>query len=127
MEKLWRLESMKISRFLWSVLVAFAAVALAAPQRVEAIIVDGRINGQTVSAGRGTITESNGLNRSGINSDGVSGSGINELDFNGQNFPHGPLSVTGASADFSAILGSQDTFNLATRWTPLGSSATLLC
>src|SRR5438045_1857173 len=126
MEKLWRLESMKISRFLWSVLVAFAAVALAAPQRVEAIIVDGRINGQTVSAGSGTITESNGLNSSGINSDGVSGSGINELDFNGQNFPHGPLSVTGATGDFIPVLGSQAMFNLAIRWTGSGSSVTIL-
>ena len=117
---------MKISKFLWSVLVVFAAVALIAPQQVEAIVVDGRINGQTMFAGSGTITESNGLNSSGINSDGVSGSGINELDFNGQNFPHGPLSVTGATGDFSPILGSQANFNLAIRWTGSGSSVTLL-
>src|SRR5437763_13079499 len=125
-KKLWRLETMKISKFLWSVLVVFAAVALIAPQQVEAIVVDGRINGQTMFAGSGTITESNGLNSSGINSDGVSGSGINELDFNGQNFPHGPLSVTGATGDFSPILGSQANFDLAIRWTGSGSSVTLL-
>jgi len=117
---------MKISKFLWSVLVVFAAVALIAPQQVEAIVVDGRINGQTMFAGSGTITESNGLNSSGINSDGVSGSGINELDFNGQNFPHGPLSVTGATGDFIPVLGSQAIFNLAIRWTGSGSSVTLL-
>ena len=117
---------MKISKFLWSVLVVFAAVALIAPQQVEAIVVDGRINGQTMFAGSGTITESNGLNSSGINSDGVSGSGINELDFNGQNFPHGPLSVTAATGDFIPVLGSQAIFNLAIRWTGSGSSVTLL-
>src|SRR5436190_19522494 len=125
-KKLWRLETMKISKFLWSVLVVFAAVALIAPQQVEAIVVDGRINGQTMFAGSGTITESNGLNSSGINSDGVSGSGINELDFNGQLFPHGPLSVTGATGDFIPVVGSQASFNLAIRWTGSGSSVTLL-
>ncbi len=117
---------MKISRFLWSVLVLSAAVALIAPQRVEAIIVDGRVGGETVLTGSGTITESSGINSSGLNSDGVSGSVIHELDFNGQSFPHGPLSVTGATDDFTPILGSQATFNLAIRWTGSGSSVTLL-
>src|SRR5256885_7504781 len=112
---------MKISKFLWSVLVLFATVALIAPQQVEAIIIDGRVSGQTVFSGSGTITES-----SGINSNGINGSGINELDFNGQNFPHGPLSVTGATGDFSPILGSQANFDLAIRWTGSGSSVTLL-
>ena len=112
---------MKISKFLWSVLVAFATVASIAPQQVEAIIVDGRVSGQTVFTGSGTITESNG-----ISSNGINGSGINELDFNGQLFPHGPLSVTGATDDFTPILGSQATFNLAIRWTGSGSSVTLL-
>src|SRR5437868_3941904 len=93
-QKLWRLETMKISKFVWSVLVAFATVASIAPQQVEAIIVDGRVSGQTVFSGSGTITESSGINSSGINSNGINGSGINdnvinELDFNGQNFPHG--------------------------------------
>ena len=87
---------MKISKFLWSVLVTFATVALIAPQQVEAIIVDGRVAGQIVLTGSGTITES-----SGISSNGINGSGINELDFNGQLFPHGPLSVTGATDDFA--------------------------
>ena len=112
---------MKISKFVWSVLVAFATVALIAPQQVEAIIVDGRVGGQIVFAGSGTITESNGLNSSGI-----SGSGINELDFNGQLFPHGPLSVTNATGDFIPVVGSQASFNLAIRWTGSGSSVTLL-
>src|SRR5437764_9992907 len=113
-QKLWRLETMKISKFLWSVLVVFATVASIAPQQVEAIIVDGRVSGQTVFTGSGTITESNGIssngisssgisssgisssgisssgiNSSGINSSGINSSGINELDFNGQFFPHG--------------------------------------
>src|SRR5258705_7002092 len=125
-QKLWRLKTMKISKFLWSVLVAFATVALIAPQQVEAIIVDGRVSGQTVFTGSGTITESNGLNSNGINSNGISGSVINELAFNGKNFPHGPLSVTGATGDFSPILGSQANFDLAIRWTGSGSSVTLL-
>ena len=112
---------MKISKFLLSVLVAFATVALIAPQQVEAIIVDGRVSGQIVFTGSGTISESNGLNSSGINS-----SGINELDFNGQFFPHGPLSVTNATGDFIPFLGSQANFNLAIRWTGSGSSVTLL-
>ena len=107
---------MKISKFLWSVLVVFATVALIAPQQVEAIIVDGRVNGQTVLTGSGTITESTGINST----------GINELDFNGQFFPHGPLSVTDATGDFIPILGSQAIFNLAIRWTGSGSSVTLL-
>ena len=47
---------MKISKFLWSVLVTFATVALIAPQQVEAIVVDGRINGQIKFTGSGTIT-----------------------------------------------------------------------
>ena len=112
---------MKISKFLWSVLVVFATVASIAPQQVEAIIVDGRVSGQTVLTGSGTITESTGINSSGVNSNG-----INELDFNGQLFPHGPLSVTGATGDFSPILGSQANFDLAIRWTGSGSSVTLL-
>jgi hypothetical protein len=125
-QKLWRLETMKISKFLWSVLVAFATIASIAPQQVEAIIVDGRVSGQTVFTGSGTITESNGLNSNGINSNGISGSVINELDFNGQNFPHGPLSVTGGTGDFIPFVGSQANFNLAIRWTGSGSSVTLL-
>ena len=112
---------MKISKFLWSILVVFAAVALIAPQQVEAIIVDGRVSGQTVFTGSGTITESNG-----ISSNGISSNGINELDFNGQFFPHGPLSVTNATGDFIPVLGSQAIFNLAIRWTGSGSSVTLL-
>ena len=123
MQKLWRLETMKISKFLWSVLVVFATVALIAPQQVEAIIVDGRISGQTVFSGSGTITESSGISSNGING---SGSGVNELDFNGQLFPHGPLSVTGATDDFAPVMGSQATFNLAIRWTGSGSSVTLV-
>ena len=107
---------MKISKFVWSVLVAFATVALIAPQQVEAIIIDGRINGQIVFTGSGTITESNGINSN----------GINELDFNGQNFPHGPLSVTNATGDFIPIVGSQANFNLPIRWTGSGSSVNLL-
>src|SRR6266404_7719282 len=120
-QKLRRLGTMKISKFVWSVLVAFAIVALIAPQQVEAIIVDGRINGQIEFTGSGTITESNGINSNGINSNG-----INELDFNGQFFPHGPLSVTSATGDFIPIVGSQANFNLAIRWTGSGSSVTLL-
>ena len=112
---------MKISKFLWSVLVVFAAVALIAPQQVEAIVVDGRVSGQTVLTGSGTITETTGTNSNGINSNG-----IHELDFNGQFFPHGPLSVTKATGDFIPIVGSQANFNLAIRWTGSGSSVTLL-
>jgi len=107
---------MKISKFVWSVLVAFATVALIAPQQVEAIIVDGRVNGQIQLTGSGTITESNGINSN----------GIHELDFNGQFFPHGPLSVTSATGDFIPIVGSQANFNLPIRWTGSGSSVTLL-
>src|SRR5438874_7168229 len=121
MQKLWRLETMKISKFLWSVLVVFAVVALIAPQQVEAIIVDGRVSGQTVLTGSGTITESTGINSSVVNS-----YGMNELDFNGQLFPHWPLSVTNATGDFIPVLGSQAIFNLAIRWTGSGSSVTLL-
>src|SRR5438046_7737327 len=117
---------MKISKFVWSVLVVFATVASIAPQQVEAIIVDGRVSGQTVFSGSGTITESSGINSNGINGSGINGNVTNELDFNGQNFPHGPLSVTGATGDFSPILGSQANFDLAIRWTGSGSSATLL-
>jgi hypothetical protein len=112
---------MKISKFLWSVLVVFATVALIAPQQVEAIVVDGRIKGQIVFTGSGTITESNGINSNGINSNG-----INELEFNGQNFPHGPLSVTDATGDFIPIVGSQANFDLPIRWTGSGSSVNLL-
>src|SRR5438270_3467701 len=120
-QKLRRLETMKISKFVWSVVVAFATVASIAPQQVEAIIVDGRVSGQSVLTGSGTITESSGISSSGINS-----TGINELDFNGQFFPHGPLSVTNATGDFTPFLGSQAIFNLAIRWTGSGSSVTLL-
>ena len=125
-QKLRKLETMKISKFVWSVLVAFATVALIAPQQVEAIIVDGRVSGQLTLTGSGTITESSGINSNGINGSGINGNVINELDFNGQNFPHGPLSVTGATGDFSPILGSQANFDLAIRWTGSGSSVTLL-
>src|SRR5438477_5526162 len=117
---------MKISKFLWSVLVAFATVALIAPQQVEAIIVDGRVSGQTTFTGSGTITESSGISSSGISSSGINSNGTNELDFNGQFFPHGPLSVTSATGDFIPIMGSQAKFNLAIRWTGIGSSVTLL-
>ena len=113
---------MKISKFLWSVLVAFPTVALIAPQQVEAIIIDGRVGGNVVLTGSGTINENTGINSNGING----GSGIHELDFNGQLFPHGPLSVTGATDDFTPILGSQAIFDLAIRWTGSGSSVTLL-
>ena len=112
---------MKISKFLWSVLVGFATVPLIAPQQVEAIIVDGRVGGQSVLTGSGTITPGSGINSSGINSNV-----IHELDFNGQLFPHGPLSVTGATDDFTPILGSQAIFDLAIQWTGSGSSVTLL-
>src|SRR6187397_2165332 len=107
MQKLWRLETMKISKFLWSVLVAFAAVALIAPQQVEAIVVDGRIKGQIQFTGSGTVTESSGINSN----------GINELEFNGEDFPHGPLSVTNATGDFIPAMGSQANFDLPIRWT----------
>ena len=107
---------MKISKFLWSVLVVFATVALIAPQQVEAIVVDGRIKGQIQFTGSGTITESNGINSN----------GINELDFNGQIFPHGPLSVTNATGDFIPTVDSQAIFDLPIRWTGSGSSVTLL-
>jgi hypothetical protein len=119
-QNLWRLETMKISKILWSVLLLFAAVALILPQQVEAIIVDGRVGGQTTLTGSGTIPGSTEISSSAVSN------GINELDFNGQFFPHGPLSVTGATDDFIPILGSQATFNLAIRWTGSGSSVTLL-
>src|SRR6266516_33141 len=125
-QKLRKLETMKISKFVWSVLVAFATVALIAPQQVEAIIVDGRVSGQTTFTGSGTITESSGISSSGISSSGINSNGTNELDFNGQFFPHGPLSVTSAIGDFIPIMGSQANFNLAIRWTGSGSSVTLL-
>jgi hypothetical protein len=115
-QKLRRLETMKISKFVWSVLVAFATVALIAPQQAEAVIVDGRVNGQIQLTGSGTITESTGINSN----------GINRLDFNGENFPHGPLSVTNATGDFIPTVGSQANFNLPIRWTGSGSSVTLL-
>jgi len=101
--------------------LVITTVALIAPQLVEAIIIDGRAKGQIELTGSGTITESTGINRTGINS-----TGINELDFNGQFFPHGPLSVTNATGDFIPIAGSQAIFNLAIRWTGSGSSVTLL-
>ena len=112
---------MKISKFVWSVLVAFATVALIAPQQVEAIIIDGKVKGRIELTGSGTITESTGINSTGINSNG-----INKLDFNGENSPHGPLSVTNATGDFIPIVGSQANFNLAIQWTGSGSSVTLL-
>jgi hypothetical protein len=112
---------MKISKFVWSVLVAFATVALIAPHQVEAIIIDGRIKGHIELTGSGTITESTGINSNGINSNG-----IKELDFNGIFFPHGPLSATNATGDFIPFVGSQANFNLAIRWTGSGSSVTLL-
>jgi hypothetical protein len=124
-QNLWRLETMKISKFLWSVLIVSATVALIAPQQVEAIVVDGRVSGQIAFTGSGTITgtitESNGVNSNGSNSNG-----INELEFNGQNFPHGPLSVTSATGDFIPIVGSQANFDLPIRWTGSGSLVTLL-
>jgi hypothetical protein len=73
---------MKISKFLWSVLVVFATVALIAPQQVEAIVVDGRINGQIAFTGSGTIIESNGINSNGINSNGINSNGINSNGIN---------------------------------------------
>ena len=112
---------MKISRFVWSVLVAFATVPSIAPQQVEAIIIDGRVGGNVVLTGSGTINESSGINSNGING----GSRTNELDFNGSLFPHGPLSVTGATDDFAPVMGSQAIFDLAIRWTGSGSSVTL--
>ena len=117
---------MKISKFLWSVLVGFATVPLIAPQQVGAIIVDGRVGGQSVLTGSGTITPSSGISSNGINSNGINGSVIHELDFNGQLFPHGPLSVTGATDDFTPLVGSQATFNLPIRWTGSDSSVHLL-
>src|SRR5207248_9674603 len=96
------------------------------PQQVGANIVDGRVSGRTVFSGSGTITESSGINSNGSNGSGINRNVINELDFNGQDFPHGPLSVTGATGDFSPILGSQANFDLAIRWTGSGSSVTLL-
>src|SRR4029450_13524055 len=112
---------MKISKFVWLVLVAFATVALIAPQQVEAIIIDGRAKGKIELTGSGTVTGSTGINSTGINS-----TGINELDFLGEFFPHGPLSVTNATGDFIPIVGSQAIFNLAIRWTGSGSSVNLL-
>src|SRR6202035_4624227 len=67
-QRFWRLESMKISKFVWLVVVAFATVASIAPQQADAIIVDGRVGGQTELSGSGTITESNPININGINS-----------------------------------------------------------
>ena len=112
---------MKISKFVWSVLVAFATVALIAPQQVEAIITDCRAKGQFGLTGSGTVTGSTGINGTGIN-----GTGINELDFLGESSPHGPLSVTNATGDFIPIVGSQAIFNLLIRWTGSGSSVNLL-
>jgi len=117
---------MKISKFVWSVLVAFATVPSIAPQQVEAIVVDGRVSGQTVLTGSGTITETTGTNSNGINSNGTNSTVIHELDFNGPLAPHGPLSVTNATGDFLPILNLQATFNLPIRWTGSDSSVTLL-
>ena len=117
---------MKISKLIWSVLVALATVASIAPQEVEAIIVDGRVGGAIVFTGSGAITQSDEINSNGINSNGTNSNVIHELDFNGQLFPHGPLSVTNATDDFLPLVGSQATFNLAIRWTGSGSSVTLL-
>jgi len=113
---------MKISKFLWSIVVLFAAVALITPQQVEAIIIDGRAKGQIGFTGSGTITHDSGINSNGING----GTVVNELEFNGPLFPHGPLSVTEATGDFIPLLGSQAIFNLAIRWTGSGSSVNLL-
>ena len=112
---------MKISKFLWSVLVTFPTVALMAPQQVQAIIVDGRVGGNIVFTGSGTITETDS-----INSNGITGGGTHVLEFNGDLFPHGPLSVTAATGDFIPTLCAQATFNLPIRWTGSGSSVTLL-
>jgi len=117
---------MKVSKFVWSVVVAFITVASIAPQQVEAIIVDGRVGGNVVFTGSGTITQSDGVNSNGSNSNGSNSNVIHELDFNGTLFPHGPLSVTGATDDFLPLVGSQATFNLPIRWTGSGSSVTLL-
>ena len=117
---------MKISKFLWSVLVLFATGASIAPQQVKAIIIDGRVGGNVVLTGSGTITESSAISSNGISSNGINGGGINELDFNGLLFPHGPLSVTGATDDFAPVMGSQAIFDLAIRWTGSGSSVSLL-
>src|SRR5207237_7007359 len=87
---------------------------------------DGRVSGQTTFTGSGTISESSGISSSGISSSGINSNGTNELDFNGQFFPHGPLSVTSATGDFIPIMGSQANFNLAIRWTGSGSSLTRL-
>jgi len=117
---------MKISKLIWSVLVALATVASIAPQEVEAIIVDGRVGGAIVFTGSGAITQSDEINSNGINSNGTNSNVIHELDFNGQLFPHGPLSVTNATDDFLPLVGSQATFNLPIRWTGSDSSVTLL-
>lgn len=122
---------MKISKLLWSILAVFATFALIAPQQVAAIVIDGRINGQIMFTGSGTITETGGTNSKGINSNGINSNGTNssvihELDFNGPIAPHGPLAVTGATGDFKPILGLQATFNIPIRWTGSGSSVTLL-
>jgi len=117
---------MKVSKFVWSVVVAFITVASIAPQQVEAIIVDGRVGGNVVFGGSGTITESDGVNSNGIHSNGSNSNVIHELDFNGTLFPHGPLSVTGATDDFLPLVGSQATFNLPIRWTGSDSSVHLL-
>ena len=70
---------MKISKFLWSVLVVLAAVALIAPQQVEAIVIDGRINGQIVFGGSGTITQSDEINSNGIHSNGTNSNEFTSL------------------------------------------------
>jgi len=113
---------MKISKFLWSVLVLLAGVALIAPQQVEAIIIDGRAKGQIGFTGSGTITHDSGINSNGING----GTVVNELEFNGPQFPHGPLSVNNATGDFIPLLGSLAIFNLTVQWTGSGSSVKLL-
>src|SRR5438477_507130 len=99
-QKLRRLETMKVSKFVWSVLVVSATVALIAPQQVEAIIVDGRVSGQTVFSGSGTITESSGINGNVIN-----GNVINELDFNGQDFTYNLTVVTTSLPEGGSGLG----------------------
>ena len=117
---------MKISKLVWSILVAFATVASITPQQVEAIIVDGRVGGNVVFGGSGTIPESNGLNSNGIHSNGTNSNVVHELDFNGQLFPLGPLSVTNATDDFLPTVGSEAIFNRPIRWTGSDSSVTLL-
>src|SRR5947208_479904 len=100
---------MKISKFQWSVLVAFATVALIAPQQVEAILVDGRVSGQTTFTGGGTITQSGGISSSGI----ISGDPLVQKDSaariviqgTGQDFTYNLTVVTTAVPEVGSTLG----------------------